>query len=104
SFSEPLALLTDEWVPYADVKLALDSHDNAWVAFEDRRGETDLIHLVRVTPNGTVSRAEPWPGTIPDVAAHGDSAVVAWGGLAPEENDEQGGAVHVLVARPEAGS
>ncbi len=103
SFSEPLALLTDEWVPYADVKLALDSHDNAWVAFEDRRGETDLIHLARVAQNGMVSRAEPWPGTIPDVAAHGDWGVVAWGGLAPE-SDESGGAVHVRVARPQTGS
>ncbi|MGH8548688.1 MAG: redoxin domain-containing protein [Methylococcales bacterium] len=83
SFSEPLALLTDEWVPYADVKLALDSHDNAGVAFEDRRGETDLIHLVRVTPSGTVSRAEPWPGTIPDMDARGGSAVVTWGSSGP---------------------
>ncbi|MCI0668384.1 MAG: glycoside hydrolase [Methylococcaceae bacterium] len=103
SFSEPLALLTDEWVPYADVKLALDSQDNAWVAFEDRRGESDLIHLVRVDRNGTVSRAEPWSGTIPDVAAHGDSAVVAWGGLA-SDNEDSGGAVHVRVARPGDGS
>lgn len=103
SFAKPIALLTDEWVPYADVKLSLDSHDNAWVAFEDRRGDTDLIHLVRVDRNGTVTRAEPWPGTIPDVAARDDSAVVAWDGLAPEDED-QSGSVHVLIARPETGS
>ncbi len=36
-FSKPLALLTDAWVPYADVQLALDGRGNAWVAFEDRR-------------------------------------------------------------------
>ncbi len=102
SFSAPLALLSDEWVPYADVKLALDASDNAWVAFEDRRGETDLIHLVRVAPDGALTRAKPWPGTIPDVAALGDSVVVAWGGLAPEE-EQQGGGIQALIASPGTG-
>ncbi|MGH7418962.1 MAG: sialidase family protein [Candidatus Rokuibacteriota bacterium] len=99
SFSTPLALLNDEWVPYADVKLALDASDNAWVAFEDRHGDTDLIHLVRVAPDGALARAQPWPGTIPDVAALGDSVVVAWGGLAPDE-EEQGGGIQTRIASP----
>ena len=99
SFSDPIALLTDEWVPYGDVKLAIDAHDNAWVAFEDRRGDTDLIHLARVTTDGEVTRAQPWPGTIPDVAALGDSVVVAWGGLVPE-GEKQGGGIQTLIASP----
>lgn len=103
SFSQPIALLSDDWVPYADVKLALDEHDNAWVAFEDRRGETDLVHLVRVTADGTVIRAEPWPGTIPDVAAYGDTAVVAWGGISAETS-EPDGAIRLRTARAGAGS
>jgi hypothetical protein len=103
SFSEPIELLGDEWVPYADVKLALDAEDHAWVAFEDRRGDSDLIRLVRIDPNGQVTRAEPWPGTIPDVATRGDSAIVAWGGLALED-DDHGGRVFARVARIEPGS
>lgn len=99
SFSEPIALLTDEWVPYGDVKLALDAHDNAWVAFEDRRGDIDLIHLARVTTDGQVTRAQPWPGTIPDVAGLGDSVVVAWGALVPE-GEKQGGGIQTLIASP----
>ncbi|MGH9022329.1 MAG: sialidase family protein, partial [Acidimicrobiia bacterium] len=53
SFSKPLALLTDAWVPYGDVKLSIDGSDNAWVAFEDRRGDDDQIRLVRIAPDGT---------------------------------------------------
>ena len=103
SFSEPLELLSDEWVPYADVKLALDAKDNAWVAFEDRRGDIDLIHLARVSPEGHVSRAEPWPGTIPDIATRADSAVVTFGTL-PAGEDEHGGSVQLRIARPGSGS
>ncbi len=99
TFSTPIALLTDEWVPYADVKLALDANDNAWVAFEDKRGETDLIHLARIGADGTVFRAEPWSGTIPDLAAVGDGVVIAWGTPAAEEHAHAGG-VLVAIARP----
>ena len=52
SFSKPIALLTDDWLPYADVKLALDATDNVWVAFEDRRGDTDLVRLARIGADG----------------------------------------------------
>ena len=37
SFSNPMMLLTDDWVPYADVKLAVGENEQVWVAFEDRR-------------------------------------------------------------------
>jgi nucleotide-binding universal stress UspA family protein len=105
SFSEPVALLVDEWVPYADVKLALDAQDNAWVAFEDRRGDEDLIHLVRIDSDGQIRRAVPWPGTIPDLATIGDSAVVVWGSLPPGDGEEpQGGGVKALIARAGTGS
>jgi nucleotide-binding universal stress UspA family protein len=105
TFSSPVALLTDEWVPYADVKLALDAKDNAWVAFEDRRGDTDLIHLFRIGADGTLARAEPWPGTIPDLAAAGDGVVVASGRVASEDAEKgRGGSVEVRIARPGKGS
>lgn len=105
TFSQPVALLTDEWLPYADVKLALDENDNAWVAFEDRRGETDLIHLVRIAEDGGLSRAKPWPGTGPDLVAKGGSAIITWGTLPPEGDEEEGeGGINVAVARPGTGS
>lgn len=99
SFSKPLALLAGDWVPYGDVKLALDGNDNAWVAFEDRRGEEDMIQLARVTPEGTRTLSQAWPGTAPDVAVLGDSAVITWGTQAPE-GEEEGGGIQALIARP----
>ncbi len=99
SFCKPLALLADDWVPYGDVKLALDGNDNAWVAFEDRRGEEDMIQLARITPEGTRTLSQAWSGTAPDVAVLGDSAVIAWGTQAPE-GEEEGGGIQVLIARP----
>jgi hypothetical protein len=80
TFSTPIALLSDEWVPYGDVKLALDALDHAWVAFEDRRGEEDQIRVARIAPAGRPQLSEPWPGAAPDVVAQGESVIVAWGG------------------------
>ena len=57
SFSEPVALLTDDWLPYGDVKLALDAKDNAFVAFEDRRGDEDLIRVARIGADGAITHA-----------------------------------------------
>jgi hypothetical protein len=102
SFSQPVALLTDEWLPYADVKLALDAKDNAWIAFEDRRGDVDLVRLARVGADGSLAFAEPWPGTIPDLAALGESVVVASGALAPEGEEKKSGGVEIRIAHPPA--
>lgn len=99
SFSKPLLLLTDDWVPYADVKLALDAEDHAWVAFEDRRGERDLIRLARIAPDGRIARAQPWPGTAPDVATSGTTAIVTWATQAAE-GETPGGAIGRLLATP----
>ncbi len=99
SFSKPLALLADDWVPYGDVKLALDAKDHAWVAFEDRRGEEDLIQVARISPEGTLALSPAWPGTAPDVAVRGETAIVTWGTQAAEGEDE-GGAIRWLMASP----
>ncbi|MGH8614742.1 MAG: sialidase family protein [Gammaproteobacteria bacterium] len=98
SFSKPLALLADDWVPYGDVKLALDAEDQAWVAFEDRRGAQDLIQVARVTPDGRHTLSDAWPGTAPDVAVRGETAIVTWGTQAAE-GEEQGGAIQWLIVR-----
>ncbi|MGH9001070.1 MAG: hypothetical protein ACRDY7_16950 [Acidimicrobiia bacterium] len=52
--------MRDDWIPYGDVKLALDDEDHAWVAFEDRRSEeADLVRVVRVDLDGRSDRAPP---------------------------------------------
>jgi hypothetical protein len=99
TFSAPVALLTGDWIPYADVKLAIDSTDNAWVAFEDRRGERDLIQMARISPDGTIARSTAWPGTGPDLAGFGESVIVTWG-TQPASEKESGGAIEWRIAGP----
>lgn len=80
TFSKPLTLLTDDFVPFGDVKLAVDGDDRAWVAFEDRRGDEDVIRMVLVDPDrGTIRTARAWAGSNPDIVATGaGEALVAW--------------------------
>ncbi len=99
TFTKPAALLAGEWIPYGDVKLAIDTDDHAWVAFEDRRTDQDQIRLVRMDPDGRAAFSTSWAGTAPDLTAGDGFAVVAWG--TPGEHDAAG-AVGLLVARPPA--
>lgn len=98
TFSEPVALLTDDWVPYGDVKLTVDSNDNAWVAFEDRRAEKDRIQIARISPQGEVVQSASWLGTAPDVAARDDALIVTWG-VQGTGDHAVGGEINVRVAR-----
>ena len=102
TFSTPMALLSGDWVPYGDVKLALDGGDNAWVAFEDRRGDEDLIQVARIAPDGSYILTEAWPGTAPDLTARRDAAIVAWGTKAPNEEAKSGGVRVRLVGPPQS--
>lgn len=100
TFSPPLELMGDKWIPYGDVKLALDQKDQAWVVFEDRRSEEDQVRLVRVDPERrAASFSTTWPGTAPDVTAGEDWALVTWT-KRPAEDDKSGGPVRAMVARP----
>jgi hypothetical protein len=109
-----LTLLTDDWVPYADVKLAVDGKDRAWVAFEDRRAESgERVMLTRIDSHGTPSPPQSWPGEAPDIAAQADSVTLLWttpnGALqalevAPEnsDGDEESGSFGPRIARIES--
>ncbi|MGH8992964.1 MAG: sialidase family protein, partial [Acidimicrobiia bacterium] len=97
SFTKPATLLTGEWVPYGDVKLALDGDDHAWIAFEDRRKDQDQIRLVRMDREGRAAFSETWTGTAPDITAGDGFAVVTWG---TQGEHDAAGAVGLLVARP----
>jgi hypothetical protein len=97
TFTKPSTLLTGEWVPYGDVKLAIDGDDHAWVAFEDRRADQDQIRLVRMDPQGRAAFSKAWTGTAPDITAGDASAVVTWG---TQGEHDAAGAISLLVARP----
>ena len=101
-FSEPIALLSDDWIPYGDVKLALDTRDNAWVAFEDRRGDEDLIQVAMIAPDGRHTLAEAWPGTAPDLAAEDRTAIVTWGTKGQGDAEAGGGIGTRVLSLPES--
>ena len=101
-FSQPIALLSDDWIPYGDVKLALDAKDNAWVAFEDRRGDEDLIQVAMIAPDGRHTLAEAWPGTAPDVAAENRTAIVTWGTQGQGDAEAGGGINTRVLSLPES--
>lgn len=107
TFSDPIALLRDDWIPYGDVKLALDSKDNAWVVFEDRRGTEDRIQIARVSLHGEVTFSASWPGTAPDITALDQTALVSWGTQASESHTTKhmaDGAIKVRLVRLEQGA
>ncbi|MGH9039471.1 MAG: sialidase family protein [Acidimicrobiia bacterium] len=90
NFSEPVALLTDDWIPYGDVVMAIDRDDVAWVAYEDRRSDVDQIQVVRVGPDGELTYSESWPGNTPDLGVGDDGIRVVWSGAADEEEEAAG--------------
>lgn len=90
TFSEPVALLSDEWIPYGDVVMVLDGDDVAWVAYEDRRSDVDQIQVVRVGPDGDLTYSETWPGNTPDLAVGDGGIRVVWSAAADEEEEAAG--------------
>lgn len=82
-FSEPAALLAGGWIPYADVKLAIDASGRTWIAYEDRRVDSDeRVALVRIDAQGKAEPVGSWPGRSPDLSARDGEAVLAWTGPA----------------------
>ncbi len=80
-FPKPLTLLTAAWVPYADVKLAVNGSDASWVVFEDRRNERGKrVTLIRIDAQGVQWRPQSWPGHAPDIAARAGAVTLTWTG------------------------
>lgn len=56
SFSTPLPVLTDEWIPPADSNLAIDSQNNIWITTADKRNENHTnIFVGIVNPAGSLT-------------------------------------------------
>ncbi len=91
SFGEPVALFTDEWVPYSVVSLAVDDDDNAWVAWEDLRQDEPRVGLARVAQDGSVTAVDGpvGSGLAPRLASAAGHVVLTW---------SDGEQLHVLSA------
>lgn len=80
AFSDPIALMEDEWVPVTPVRLALDEQGNAYVAFIDAREEAPRLLLNQIAPDGTVTPLGPQDlsGVYPTLAIAGDSLALGY--------------------------
>ena len=80
TFRAPVPLLTDEWVPPSQAKLAADSRGRLWVAWEDRRLDKLSFRYFSATPGTSmrVEEAELQLGTNPVLAVAGDRPALAW--------------------------
>ena len=85
TFSDPVALATDEYFPHANVRMDLDAADNVWVTWDDRRTEDGAVQLVRIGADGAVTPLldEALPGLTSDIAVGSTGAVIVW--LAQDE-------------------
>ena len=53
TFSKPVSLLTDEWVPLRSSHLAVDGNDNVWGTWTERRFDPSEIVVVTLNRNGS---------------------------------------------------
>jgi hypothetical protein len=78
SFSSPIPVLTDDFVPPSQLRLATGG-GRVWAAWDDRRTETPRV---RVAAGAVGERLRSAPGAVagtdPEIAATAAGAVVAW--------------------------
>lgn len=86
TFSKPLAILSDSWVPPLRAQLAIDNDDNVWITWEDSTGlsanetvwrydETKaMIYHAKIDPQGNIERS-----TEPINESEGRSPVISSG-------------------------
>ncbi|MBL7002071.1 MAG: exo-alpha-sialidase [Nitrosopumilus sp.] len=96
TFSQPIPILTSEWVPPLRVYLTIDDNDIAWITWEDatghstndtiwRYGETKaMIYAAKITSDGTITKFDK-PVTIeegksPAIASGNNLVSIVWTG------------------------
>ena len=80
SFSEPLPVLTDEWIPPADSNLALDGQNNIWITTADKRNENHTTIFVGVVdPTGSLTTNSKFAfGESPVVSSGANKVALGW--------------------------
>lgn len=80
TFSTPVALVTDEYFPHANVRASLGQDGAFWVTWDDPRTEAGAIGLARIDANGQPEPGLPaeLAGRTSDVVATPDGPLLAW--------------------------
>lgn len=80
SFAEPMPLLTGEWVPASQVKLASRGGET-WIAWDDRREDATTLSVARVARRGRAPQPLQWEqvtGGSPALAVAAGGPLIAW--------------------------
>ncbi len=77
SFSEPIAILTDSFVPASQARLALVD-DEVWVAWDDLRTDTPKVGFGTIADGRLRVHAGEFEGHAPSLSAAGRTGALAW--------------------------
>lgn len=79
SFGAPGEVLSEEWVPPSQVRLAI-ADDRVWAAWGDRTGERPVVRVATGAVGAPLQPLEEWtaPGGDPSITATADGALLAW--------------------------
>ena len=80
SFSDPLPVLTDEWIPPADSNLVVDSQNNIWISTADKRNENHTnIFVGIVGPDGSLTANSAFAvGESPAISSGANKTAISW--------------------------
>ncbi len=77
TFDAPIPILTDDWVPPSQARLA-DGGDVVWVAWDDLRQEEREVGVAAITDRKVIPLRVGLPGHAPAIAAANGRGAVAW--------------------------
>jgi len=79
SFGDPSPVLTGEWVPPAQLRLA-GAEGRVWAVWDDRTTDAPTIRVAGAPVGQPLQTIDGWavPGGDPAITAAGEDAVVAW--------------------------
>lgn len=97
TFSQPVPILTSDWIPPQRVYLAIDDNDVIWITWEDATGHSTnekmwrydetkaMIYAAKITPNGKITKFDKpitvEEGKSPAIASGNNLVSIVWSGI-----------------------
>jgi hypothetical protein len=78
SFGDPTALVTGDFVPPSQARLATGAGGAVWAAWDDMRGKEKQIRVGRLDGGSVRELGVPLAGSTPSIRMSGDSGAVIW--------------------------
>lgn len=77
SFGSPVALVTGDFVPASQARLAAGA-DGVWAAWDDMRGKEKQIRVGRLDGTSVREVGDPTAGSTPSIRMSGETGAVTW--------------------------